>query len=265
SPDFIPHLGPFYTDDGHNPAAQDSGFLSTENECRTSSGPVRNNTKENLRRLCYFSHGSLFALHVVLLLVYKFHAENRVTITTAPIADIVATILTISLQAFYIVYTAVLAFITQRLALSYNFSRRQKLTSIHDISEAWIGIGAALSGLWDQLQIKTSMRATTAITTYLLSISALHITSSSIIQLQTFNATITVPVSTVVGWPEESIDLAGLAWPSITPLIPSTYQLAALSTIGISNATIYDLVSHNPGFGEAIINATTISASCGLL
>ncbi|KAH7904351.1 hypothetical protein BJ138DRAFT_931006 [Hygrophoropsis aurantiaca] len=285
SPNCIPHLGPLYgcnlivtrvlmlypsendscTDDGHNPAAQDSGFLLTENECRTSSGPARNNTRKNLRRLCYFSHGSLLALHVVLLLVYNFHAEHHTTIATATMADIVATMLTVSLQAFYTVYTAVLVFATQRLALSYNFSRRQKLTSIHDISEAWIGIGAALSGLWDQIRIKTSMRATIAITIYLLSISVLHITSSSIIQLQTFNATITVPVSTTIGWPDEFVDLLALNWSSITPLIPVTYQLATLPTAGISNVTVYDLVSRNLGFGEAIINATTISASCDLM
>ncbi|KAH7903079.1 hypothetical protein BJ138DRAFT_1120757, partial [Hygrophoropsis aurantiaca] len=198
-------------------------------------------------------------------------------------ADIVATILTVSLQAFYTVfaitlsdhsghlpqrpqiYTAVLVFVTRRLALSYNFSRRQILTSIHDKSEAWTGIGAALSGLWDQTKIKTSMGASIAVTVYLLSISTLHITSSSIMQLQTFNATITVPVSTTVGWPDESIDLAGLTWSSIDPFIPAASQLATLSTVGISNSTIYDLVSLNSGFGEAIVNATTVSASCSLL
>ncbi|KAH7903529.1 hypothetical protein BJ138DRAFT_968007, partial [Hygrophoropsis aurantiaca] len=62
------------------------------------------------------------------------------------------------------IYTAVLVFVTRRLALSYNFSRRQILTSIHDKSEAWTGIGAALSGLWDQTKIKTSMGASIAVT-----------------------------------------------------------------------------------------------------
>ncbi|KAH7903530.1 hypothetical protein BJ138DRAFT_1131324 [Hygrophoropsis aurantiaca] len=177
-----------FLDSGHNPAP-DSVPLLTENESRTSPGSVGSNTTKNHHTLCYFSHGCLFALHAVLLVVYIYHAEHRITITSATVADIVATMLTVSLQAFYTVYTAVLVFVTQRLALSYNFSRRQKLTSIHDISEAWIGIGAAMSGLWDQ---------------------------------------------------------------------------TTLSTAGISNATIYDLVSRNLGFGKAIINATTISASCGL-
>ncbi|KAH7904204.1 hypothetical protein BJ138DRAFT_1119628 [Hygrophoropsis aurantiaca] len=251
-------------DDGHNPAP-DSASLLTKNECRTPSGSARNNTTKQLRALCYFSHGTIFALHIVVLVVYKFRAEHRITITTVTVADIVATVLAVSLQAFYTVYTAVLVFVTQRLALSYIFSRRQKLTSIHDIAEAWIGIGAALFGLWDQIKVKTSMRATIAVTVYLLSISALHITSSSIMQLQTFNATITVPISTTVGWPDESVDLASLAWSSIDPFIPATSQLATLSTAGISNSTIYDLVSRNSGFGEAIVNATTVSASCGLL
>ncbi|KAH7903684.1 hypothetical protein BJ138DRAFT_1184372 [Hygrophoropsis aurantiaca] len=64
-----------------------------------------------------------------------------------------------------------------------------------------------------------------------------------------------------------AIDLPALMWPSVTPppLIPATYQLTTtLSTAGISNPTIHDLVSRNLGLGEAIINATTISASCGL-
>ncbi|KAH7905605.1 hypothetical protein BJ138DRAFT_1105846 [Hygrophoropsis aurantiaca] len=236
-------------DDNEHHPAHDSESLLTKHECRASSGPARNNATKELRTLCYVSHGSLFGLHVALLIVYGFHTEHRVTITTATTADVVATILTVSLQSFYTVFTLALSVYT-----SINFHSPRSLDRI----------GAALSGLWDQTKIKTSMRATIAVTVYLLSISALHITSSSIIQLQTFNATTTVPVSTTVGWPDESVDFTLLDWSSITPLIPATYQVSTLSTAGISNATIYDLVSRNLGFGEAIINATTISASCGL-
>ncbi|KAG1876467.1 hypothetical protein DFJ58DRAFT_177250, partial [Suillus subalutaceus] len=50
-------------------------------------------------------------------------------------------------QTFFTIYTAVLLFLTQRLAISRTLMRRVKLTTIHDISGAWAGLGSALSSV----------------------------------------------------------------------------------------------------------------------
>ncbi|KAH7920745.1 hypothetical protein BV22DRAFT_1132840 [Leucogyrophana mollusca] len=217
------------------------------------------------RRACYCLHGLLLVWHLVLLVAYTTHVEHRITVASSSSVNVLTTVLSISLQAFYTLYTAILVFFTQRLSLLRNFSRRQKLTSIHDASGAWIGIGSALFSLWDQTKVASSPWSTLAITTYLLSVFILHITSSSLIQFQTFNATSSVPVPTTIGWPNESTDLIDLDWQSITTPVSTIRQLPILSTAGLSNTTVYDTLSPNSGVGNATVNATTVNASCGLL
>jgi hypothetical protein len=98
---------------------------------------------------------------------------------------------------------AVLLFLTQWLAMSRTLVRRQKLTTIHDISGAWAGLGSALSNVWQQIRIPASWWAISAVTVYLTSISVLHVTSSSLLQFQTFNTSTATSVPTIRGWPND--------------------------------------------------------------
>jgi hypothetical protein len=144
---------------------------------------------------------------------------------------------------------------------------RQKLTAIHDISGAWAGLGSALSSVWRQIGITASWWAVSAVTAYLANISVLHVTSSTLLQFQTFNTSTVTSVPTIRGWPNDwmSINSLDTNWGSITASFPVVSQLPGLVSAGLSNNTVYDTPQTNSMTGNATVNATTISSHCGLL
>ncbi|KAG2359326.1 hypothetical protein BDR07DRAFT_1378752 [Suillus spraguei] len=214
-------------------------------------------------------------IHIVLVIFYIFHWEHRVILPFTPMNDdFWPVVLSASLQAFYTIYTAVLLFLTQRLAVSRMLVRNQTLTAIHDISGAWAGLGSALNGVRQQIDIPASWWMTSAVTIYLASISVLHVTSSTLLQLQTFNASMTTSVPTILAWPKNLSSLADSAtyspiydvnWPAITASLPVINQLPGVVSAGLSNTTVYDTPQTNAIVGNATVNATTITSSCGLL
>ncbi|KAG2120226.1 hypothetical protein DEU56DRAFT_747020 [Suillus clintonianus] len=220
-------------------------------------------------RTCYVLHGMLVLIHVFLTMSYISRWEHRVTLPFTPTnTDFWPVVLSASLQAFYTLYTVVLVFLTQRLAMSRTLVRRLKLTSIHDISGAWGGLGSALSSVWKQIGVPASSWATTAVTTYLICISVLHVTSSTLLQFQTFNSFMTTNVSTTLGWVDPSnftLDWVVENWEVVTASLPAISQFPGLISIGLSNNTVYDTSRTNSIVGYATVNATTMTSSCGLL
>ncbi|KAG1849494.1 hypothetical protein F4604DRAFT_1907438 [Suillus subluteus] len=224
---------------------------------------------------CYMLHGILVVIHVVLVIFYIFQWEHRVTLPfTSMNADFWPVVLSASLQAFYTICTAVLLFLTQRLAMSRTLVRRQKLTAIHDISGAWTGLGSALSSVWQQIDIPASWWMTSAVTVYLASISVLHVTSSTLLQLQTFNNSVLTSVPTTLAWlnniSDATVSINGqtayyVNWAAITASLPVLNQLPGVVSVGLSNTTIYDTPKTNAILGNATVNATTITSRCGLL
>ena len=158
-----------------------------------------------------------------------------------------------------------MVFVTQRLALSNLLSRPQKLTATHDVSGAWSGLGAAISTLWQQTNIAASTKATLLVFLYLSCISILHVASPTIMEFQAYNATPTTPVPSNTTWPEPSVDLTTLNMATMAPLVPVMSSLTGLSTDGLINSTLYDTFSKTPQMVNAVVNANTIRANCGLL
>jgi hypothetical protein len=121
--------------------------------------------------------------------------------------------------------------------MSRALVRRLKLTTIHDISNAWAGLGSALSSVCKQTRKPASLWATIAVTTYLLCISVLHVTSSTLIQFQTFNSSMMTNVSTTLGW----VDMTSSENPVvITASLPVISRFPGLVPAGISNNIVYD-------------------------
>ncbi|KAG1733541.1 hypothetical protein EDB19DRAFT_2041213 [Suillus lakei] len=217
-------------------------------------------------RACYIMHGVLVTIHVLLLIFRVRHWEHRVTLPfTAKNDGLWPAVLSASLQAFYTIYTAILLFLTQRLAISRTLARRRKLTAIHDISGAWAGLGSALSSVWRQTIIPASWWTTLAVTAYLASISVLHVTSSTLLQFQTFNTTMVTSVPTTLGWLDNESYKSRANWGSIAASLPVINQLPGLVTAGLSNNTVYDMSQTAYIVGNATVNATTITSRCGLL
>ncbi|KAG2337082.1 hypothetical protein BDR05DRAFT_970597 [Suillus weaverae] len=232
-----------------------------------SKNPSRNESGSFSARTCYVLHGMLVIIHIVLIMSYISRWEHHVTLSFTPTnTDFWPVVLSASLQAFYTLYTAVLVFLAQRLAISRALIRRLKLTAIHDISGAWAGLGSTLSSVWKQADIPASLWATTAVTTYLVCISVLHVTSSTLLQFQTFNSSMTTRVSTTLGWIDVSNSSAGvLYWGAITEFLPAISQFPGLVSTGLSSNTVYDILKTSSVVGHAMVNATTITSSCGLL
>lgn len=79
---------------------------------------------------------------------------------------------------------------TQKLALQRDLCTRQTLTSIHDKSSAWLGLGSSLQSLWYQTKLRAATWGVTLVTGYLMGIFILHITIPSLFDMVPFNATV---------------------------------------------------------------------------
>jgi len=95
----------------------------------------------------------------------------------------------------------------------------------------------------------------------------LHVTSSTLLQLQTFNTTLATSVPTALGWRNDLLytSESNVDWGAITASLPVVNRLPGLVSAGIYNATVYDVPQINSTIGTAAVNATTISTQCGLL
>ncbi|KAJ8580341.1 hypothetical protein M405DRAFT_61577 [Rhizopogon salebrosus TDB-379] len=219
-------------------------------------------------RTCYMLHGILVIVHMFLVISYISHWEHRVTLPFTTTNDnFWSVVLSASLQAFYTIYTAALLFLTQRLAISRTLVRRLKLTSIHDISGAWSGLGSALSSVCQQIDIPVSWWATSAVAAYLACISVLHVTSSTLLAFQIFNTSMSTSVPTALGWQSNLLTNTSesVNWGAITASLPVVNQLPGLVFAGLSGATLYDTPKTSSIVGNATVNATTITSHCGLL
>ncbi|KAF8417544.1 hypothetical protein L210DRAFT_3767241 [Boletus edulis BED1] len=214
-----------------------------------------------LRSWCYTLHAFLVAIHAALVAVLFTHPEHRFSVS---IDNTTATIvLKVFLQAFYTIYTAVLVFIVQRLAIYAAMAKQQKLTTIHDVCGAWNSIGAAIHTLWQQTKVVSSPSMILLVLAYLSCISGLHIISSSVIQFEAFNNTIVNVVPSTLAWPYSSANLASIDWASVTPLTALWPLLS--SAKGLNGSVLYDVPISNDPYVEAVVNTTSISADCGLL
>lgn len=154
----------------------------------------------------------------------------------------------------------------QRLTLFGNLIRRcQKLTILHDVVNAWSGLGSALRTLWKQSSTTGSLWWTTSITAYLGCAFALQVASSSILQLQAFTTTSNVSVTTLSHWPGRRVDLNRLQWPIISAVVPSLGQFGSSSNAGLHGATLYDTVQAGGATGNTTVGATTFRTECGLV
>lgn len=217
-------------------------------------------------RACYILHGMLVMIHIVLVIFYARHWEHHVTFSFTPTNnDFWPVVLSASLQAFYTIYTAILLFLTQQLAISRTLVRRLKLTAIHDISGAWAGLGSALSSVWRQTDIPASWWTTSAVAAYLANITVLHVTSSTLLQFQTFNTSMTTSVPTTLGWLDDSSYGSFANLGLITPSLPVVNHLTGLASAGLSNTTLYDTLKTNAIAGNATVNTTMISSHCGVI
>lgn len=72
---------------------------------------------------------------------------------------------------------------TQSLALKRNYHIQQSLTALHEKSAAWLGLGAAVSGLWRTHSYKGAKWSMFLILLYFLCLFTLGITTPALINI----------------------------------------------------------------------------------
>ncbi|KAG0696628.1 hypothetical protein DFH29DRAFT_950278 [Suillus ampliporus] len=234
-----------------------------------ASSPVIKQRQEAVRPalaiLCTLLHTILVLLHIVILALSLSGIEHRLVVPMTSRNEIWVTILSASSQAFYAIYCTILIYLMRRSTLLRNLTRCQTITVLHDTVNAWSGLGSALECLWRQSTIPASWWWIVSITVYLACIFTLHVVSSSIIQLQTFNATMDVSATKFSYWPSPDVDMMAIQWQTISALVPTLGRFANLQDMGLDGATLYDIIQSNDTSGRAIVNATSLRANCGLV
>ena len=156
-------------------------------------------------------------------------------------------------------------FITQQLATSAIVAQEHYLTAVHDITQAWTGIGAALYALWKQTKVASSTWTLLGVVSYLACVSTLHIASTTIMQFTAFNSSSIITMQSEMAFPNATV-LANGTWQGTSTATPSSSFLSSIQTIGLLNNTLYGiLTTTDSSLVNATVNATSLQSTCGLL
>jgi len=219
--------------------------------------------------MCILLHVVVVLLHVMLFVVWWYRLEHKVVVSSNSSA-VSSAIVAIS-QFCALVFTTALVIVTQQLAHRDILLQRQTLTASHDQSTAWMGLGSALLVVWRQFRIPASVFGTLLVSVYLIGIAILHISTPSLFNLQIFDKPNTTVISTQIGMPiitavdPNSEELSISPWMNIGTLLPYLARANSNSTIGVQNATLYDILDDNDGTGAVAVGAKSFNVTCGLV
>ncbi|KAG6331847.1 hypothetical protein ID866_7242 [Astraeus odoratus] len=249
--------------------------IADNSESTQSSGP-------SVRHLCYALHIVLVVLHLILLALWSHRLEHSIAMPlgTQSNISVVSAIEQHHEDDNYRpsqIYQAAMVPTTQQLALRRNLLQCQTLTAIHDKFVAWTGLGAALITFWGQKEVPSATGGVLLISLYLCGVAILHITSSSLLNLEMFNATVTTTSAVIPGWrgsvqenlysldSNHSISFASFESSDSISIGSAVGSLSELSALGLSGRTVYDIFHDTSGIGNATVNATTFWENCSSL
>ncbi|KAJ7613466.1 hypothetical protein FB45DRAFT_1036403 [Roridomyces roridus] len=217
-------------------------------------------------------HLALVTVQFLLLVVWHQEWEHEIIFTVDQelhVARLVKGILT----TFITLYSALLVFVTQSLALRHDLNSRQPLTATHDNAVAWSGLGSAVVRLWQQRAVPASPVGVLCALIYLAGIAVLHTAFPAVAAPQSFVVNQSVPISTQ-NLP--AFDLSGVNETNRQDFMEAAEQYAFSSlsflpfltpsnTLGLHEATLYDVLTPNGGTGSVRVNATGFNISCGYI
>ncbi|KAF7349857.1 hypothetical protein MVEN_01286200 [Mycena venus] len=209
-------------------------------------------TPKALRLSSVILHSALVVIHLALVGIWARGLEHRITVA-----------LENQKVASFLVTASSTAFGTD------IFRDTSVLTATHDNAAAWAGIGAALLYLWYQTAVRASIGRTLTAALYLMTISGLHITMSSLFSLVTFNssrsflaATRGLPAfnGTVTFGSDPYEEIDAYAEESLY-FLPSV--LDGTTNLGLQDGSLYDVLDINVLSGNATVNASGFNITCG--
>ncbi|KAJ7613429.1 hypothetical protein FB45DRAFT_1065029 [Roridomyces roridus] len=170
-------------------------------------------------------------------------------------------------------YSALLVFVTQSLALGLDLHKRQLLTTTHDNAVAWSGVGAAVVRLWQQRSFPASTMGVLSTLAYLTSVLVLHTAFPGVAAPQSLFVNQSVSTSTQS---LPAFDLSGVDENDRQTFLNIAGQYAGQSlsflpfpspsnTLGLHEATLYDVLGPNAGSGSVRVDATSFNISCGYI
>ncbi|KAJ7023755.1 hypothetical protein C8F04DRAFT_1271103 [Mycena alexandri] len=212
--------------------------------------------------LCVILHLILVVLHIALLVVGVQRLEYLVVFPLERQSVISSRISGIS-TAFAALYSSILVLTSQTLAMRRNFQIKQTITATHDNITAWSGLGAAVCGVWNQRSIPASVFGTLSVFLYLLNISIFHISTPSLLSLQTFNFSLPTDVRTQ-GVPESynSTELARYI-PSLLGTMPD--KMDNSNKLGLLNGTLYEVLDGSYTAPDTTVAAVGFNMTCQYL
>ncbi|KAJ7200829.1 hypothetical protein GGX14DRAFT_659563 [Mycena pura] len=218
-----------------------------------------------LQLSCFTLHVGLVFCHIVLLILGTRHWEYQFTfpLDQEKSVSFKATVIATGLGT---IYCSGLVFLTQRLAMRHNIQTEQTLTATHDSISAWAGLGSALSTLYKQASVPSSIFGTLSIFGYLGCIAMLHITIPTSFSVAAFNTTSPISASThgipsfgddsslkfLNTFPAQFLEWHNIFFESETP--------------GLFNSSIYEVLQEvTSSKGEAPVSIVGFNISCGYL
>jgi hypothetical protein len=195
--------------------------------------------------------------------IWKTKAEQRIVVATNE-SSIWTSHLSSILQAIITIYSGVLLFLTQRLSLRRNLLHFQTLTTSHDVTAAWSGLGAALFSLYAQISVTASVLGVSAVAIYLTCLSLLHIATPTLFTMDLFNDTSPLTITAIQGFPDPNLVEYGKLSVNVSNIyaVPLLTKLQA-GTPGLLGPIIFDVLPLNSGTGNATVDATTFDFTCG--
>ncbi|KAK6978195.1 hypothetical protein R3P38DRAFT_2809379 [Favolaschia claudopus] len=239
-----------------------------------SPGPKKYQSSHLLAILCLILHVTLVALHLTLLGVSQRNLEHNLVFSSSlETQQIVSFCITAITTSFVTIYSAALVFVTQLLSTRRSFSVTQTLTTTHDTSAAWSGIGSAIMHIWKQRVVRASPISVLVVFSYLGCIMGLQTTIPALFSLQSFNETRTLelvtkglPIYNASAFPADSGDNFTLL-NNLEVYLNNVLSAVALApddsaAPGLSGGTLYDILNPNPGDGEATVDAMSVNVTC---
>ncbi|KAJ6480360.1 hypothetical protein C8R45DRAFT_1100942 [Mycena sanguinolenta] len=256
------------------PAANETALETAENARIPSVNALR-----KMYILAIGLHVGLVLLHLALTVIhFPNRYENRISVPLGTQSNTLSVAIIVVSQVFAVVYLAAVVYLMQQLSLRRNLDIRQTLTAFHDKHAAWSGPGSALSTLYGQRRLQTAFPSLFLIGLYVFGASTLHITTPSLVSLDTSNKTSPGYAELYSSRPhyfDPEIGPTGLSDAiSVLPTLPLLQNVNA--TAGLYGNILFDTVERAyqaNGYqglrplaqGFQVPNATVFNVTCGNL
>ncbi|KAJ7488819.1 hypothetical protein FB451DRAFT_678936 [Mycena latifolia] len=227
-----------------------------------------NTSPISLRIISIALHISLVLLHLSLLGLWAApHLEHQV-VFSIDLQGSVSLWVTVIATSFATIYLSITLYVTQKLATHSDLCNKQTLTSTHDNHLSWSGSGSALFTLYKQFRLPASVLGPFIIFCYLCTVSVLHVTTSALLTVESFNISVpsTVPTTGFPEWPGSDHNETISFIDQMVVFLPWIGNLEESKTLGLFNGSLYEVLSTtNPEYGNTTVSAVGFNITCGYL